>query len=98
MGTNADRYWPDHALPSRLYPRSGGVFGPDGLIYATGHHAPEIHVLRLPKAGAFLEFVRVIQSPVEGQGLALDVPGKKLLQMQRKERSIYEFDLTPALR
>jgi hypothetical protein len=87
-----------YAFPKELIARwdgmtcSGGVFGSNGLIYATGHHAPEIHVLRLPKAGPTLEMVKIIKSPVEGQGLALDVKGKRLFQMQRKEKAIYEFD------
>lgn len=72
---------------------SGGVFGSDGLIYATGHHAPEIHVLRLPKSGSTLELVKVIPSPVEGQGLAIDNKTRTLFQMQRKEKSIYLFDM-----
>jgi len=72
---------------------SGGVFGPDGLIYATGHHAPEIHVLKLPKSGSALEFVKVIPSPVEGQGIAIDTKTKTIFQMQRKEKAIYLFDM-----
>lgn len=72
---------------------SGGVFGSDGLIYATGHHAPELHVLRIPKSGSCLELVKVIPSPVEGQGIAVDNKTKTLFQMQRKEKSIYLFDM-----
>ena len=72
---------------------SGGVIDRDGTIYATGHHAPELHVLRFPSAGAQLELTRVISSPVEGQGIALDMTGRQLIQMQRKERKIYVFAL-----
>lgn len=86
------------AFPKELIERwdgmtcSGGVWGTDGLLYCTGHHAPEIHVLRLPEAGAVLELVRIIKTPVLGQGLALDRKSSQLFQMQRKERSIYVFD------
>jgi hypothetical protein len=68
---------------------SGGFFGPDGLIYATGHHAPEIYVMRIPRAGSVLEAVRIIKSPVEGQGMALCSQTGEVFQMQRKERKIY---------
>ena len=30
---------------------SGGSWGPDGLLYCTGHDAPEFYVLKLPAAG-----------------------------------------------
>lgn len=72
---------------------SGGVIDRDGTIYATGHHAPELHVLRFPTSGAELELVRVIQSPAQGQGIALDRQRRELLQMQRKSREIMVFSL-----
>jgi len=97
-----DRQWRrvgGYAFPKELVARwdgmtcSGGVWGKDGLIYATGHHAPEVHVLRLPKSGPTLELVRIHKSPVEGQGIALDRSANQLIQMQRRERAIYVFDL-----
>jgi hypothetical protein len=51
---------------------SGGAFGPDGLLYATGHNAPELYVLRAPKAGDTLELVEIVPATLEGQGLAFD--------------------------
>jgi hypothetical protein len=65
---------------------SGGVWHPrDGLFYTTGHHAPELHVLRRPAAGAILELVRVISAESEGQGIALDPVDSSLLwSIQRK--------------
>ncbi|MBC8065841.1 MAG: hypothetical protein H7Y17_13495 [Chlorobia bacterium] len=86
-----------YAFPKELVARwdgmtcSGGVFGRDGLIYATGHHAPEVHVLRFPKAGPVLELVKIIKSPVEGQGVAIDRASGRFFQMQRKTREIVEF-------
>lgn len=74
---------------------SGGVFGPDGLLYCSGHHEPEIYVLRLPKAGSVLELVRIMASPVEGQGIALDRATGELFALQRKEKAIYDFALFP---
>jgi len=51
---------------------SGGDWGDDGLLYATGHDAPELHVMRLPGQGDVLEHVTTIAVPFEGQGWAWD--------------------------
>lgn len=51
---------------------SGSAFGPDGLLYATGHDEAALYVLRVPKAGAALEFVEVLPVSAEGQGIAWD--------------------------
>ncbi len=51
---------------------SGGDWGDDGLLYTTGHDAPELHVLRLPRSGVTLEYVTTIDVPFEGQGWAWD--------------------------
>lgn len=51
---------------------SGGDWGDDGLLYTTGHDAPELHVLRLPSQGVTLEHVTTIDVPFEGQGWAWD--------------------------
>lgn len=51
---------------------SGGSWGPDGLLYTTGHDAKELYVLRLPKMGVTLEYVTMIKVPFEGQSWAWD--------------------------
>lgn len=56
----------------RPYSNSGGAWGSDGLLYATGHDAAEVYVLRLPDAGSVLESLRVIPAPLAGQGIAWD--------------------------
>lgn len=67
-----------YALPEsvleRLAPHSasGGSFGPDGLLYLTGHDAPEIYALRIPRQGPVLEHVATIAAPIEGQAWAWD--------------------------
>lgn len=61
---------------------SGGDWGTDGLLYATGHDAPELHVLRLPREGVTLQHVATIAVPFEGQGWAWD-------RGARGERVIY---------
>jgi hypothetical protein len=54
------------------YSSSGGIWGDDGLLYVSGHHAPEVYALRLPRAGAELELVEILPAPIEGQGIARD--------------------------
>ena len=61
---------------------SGGDWGDDGLLYVTGHDAPELYVLRLPQQGVVLEYVTTIGVPFEGQGWAWD-------RSARGERVIY---------
>lgn len=51
---------------------SGAAFGPDGLLYATGHDAAEIYVLRPPTGGSVLELVEIAPITAEGQGIAWD--------------------------
>ena len=51
---------------------SGGVWTRDGRLITTGHHAPELHVLRLPTAGATLLLEGIVPVESEGQGIALD--------------------------
>ncbi|MDJ0848480.1 MAG: hypothetical protein QNK04_08890 [Myxococcota bacterium] len=76
------------------YSNSGAVWGDDGLLYATGHHAREIYLLRLPAAGSVLELVEILPSPMAGQGIAWDpsVPGR-LYGIVKKERVVVEAEL-----
>ncbi|HEY0965991.1 MAG TPA: hypothetical protein VGD88_01265 [Opitutaceae bacterium] len=62
---------------------SGGSWGPDGLLYITGHDEAELYVLRLPKMGVALEYVTMIDVPFEGQSWAWD------RSVQPQERVIY---------
>jgi hypothetical protein len=74
---------------------SGAAWGPDGLLYATGHDHAELYVLRLPRAGSVLELVETVDIPAEGQGIAWD-PGDPgtLLTLLRSESTIVESRLT----
>ena len=56
----------------RPYSNSGGSWGPDGLLYCTGHSRPELYVLKLPAAGCALDLVRIQPFPSPGQGIAWD--------------------------
>ena len=51
---------------------SGAAFGPDGLLYATGHDAAEVYVLDIPEGGSTLDLVEIVPVPAEGQGIAWD--------------------------
>ncbi|CAN5498737.1 hypothetical protein BH10ACI4_BH10ACI4_28980 [soil metagenome] len=51
---------------------SGGRWGHDGFLYITGHDLPELYVIRLPKSGSRLEYVRTISIPTGGQAFDWD--------------------------
>jgi len=74
---------------------SGGSWGPDGRLYATGHDEPELYVLRLPEAGSMLDLVEIVPVPAEGQGIAWDRddPGV-LLTLLRESTEIVESRMT----
>lgn len=73
---------------------SGGAFGPDGRLYATGHQAPEVYVLELPRDGSVLRLVHILPAPIEGQGIAWDParPGV-LYGLRKSERVVVESEL-----
>jgi hypothetical protein len=68
-----------HTFPAAVVERfgshsnSGGAWGPDGYLYITGHDAPEVYVVRLPRTGPVLELVEIVPVHAEGQGIAWDV-------------------------
>lgn len=51
---------------------SGGSWGPDGLLYITGHDAPELYVMKIPEQGSILELVDIVPINCTGQGIAWD--------------------------
>lgn len=57
-------------LGVRGYSISGGGFGPEGLLFVTGHDDPFLYVLRLPEAGPVLQWVATIPVPSHGQAFA----------------------------
>ena len=76
-----DRVWNRKAaytfppeLTKRFAPNSssGGNWGPDGLLYVTGHDEREVYLLRLPEMGSVLEWVETIPVPFGGQAWAFD--------------------------
>jgi hypothetical protein len=51
---------------------SGGSWGPDGLLYVTGHDNAEVYAVRLPKAGSVVEHLATYPVANTGQGIAWD--------------------------
>jgi hypothetical protein len=70
------------------YSSSGGAWGPDGLLYVTGHDRPEAYALRLPAAGSRLELVATIALTTPGQAIAWDPQGRLLWSIDRKAREV----------
>ena len=80
-----------HAFPEPVIERfgthsnSGGAFGPDGLLYATGHDAAEVYALRVPAAGLALELVETVPAEATGQGIAWDPAAPDVLWTIRRD-------------
>ena len=51
---------------------SGGMWGPDGLLYCTGHDEAELYRLTLPSSGSVLRLRDVIPVSFPGQAFAWD--------------------------
>lgn len=51
---------------------SGGIWGEDGRLYATGHDEGAVFVLSLPEAGSVLRLEETLPVTAEGQGIAWD--------------------------
>jgi hypothetical protein len=65
-------------LPDELVDRfedmsnSGGSWGPDGLLYLTGHDLGEAYAMLPPEAGSAMRWVDTVTLDVRGQGIAWD--------------------------
>ena len=74
---------------------SGGSWGPDGLLYVTGHDHAETYALRLPKMGSVLEVVATYPIKAEGQGIAWDRSDAGVLWMiSRKNKEAIAMRMT----
>jgi hypothetical protein len=77
---------------------SGGDWGDDGFLYVTGHDAPELYVLSLPRQGVTLEYVTTIDVPFEGQGWAWDrsMKGLRIIYgISRRQQDIIATEIPP---
>ncbi|MEP3478332.1 MAG: hypothetical protein ABJZ55_03705 [Fuerstiella sp.] len=67
---------------------SGGSWGPDGMIYCSGHDLGEIYQLRLPKAGSTLVLEQTLPAPITGQGFAWAPDGQAIYGIDRARRQV----------
>jgi hypothetical protein len=78
---------------------SGGTWaGTRGLLYTTGHHAPELYLLDVPPSGRELTLRDIIPIESEGQGIALDREERLLYSIQRRTREVLVSELPPLSR
>lgn len=71
------------------YSCSGGSWGPDNMLYCTGHDHPDLYVMGLPEAGSELILEGVVHFDIDGQGIAFDRSGASLLYgIIRDERTV----------
>ena len=99
-----DKKW--HQMEAWVFPKnvvhsfgtmsnSGGVWGKDGYLYCTGHDKNEIYVMQIPDKGYTLRYVRTIQAPIHGQGIAVDHSERDKFIMYgiNKPQKIVEFEI-----
>jgi len=87
--------FPDEVIEKfRPMSNSGGSWGPDGLLYCTGHDLPEVYVLRLPESGSVLGLVETIPINIFGQGIAWDRSAKgKIYGIRKKDKQVVVSEL-----
>ncbi len=74
---------------------SGGSWGPDGLLYCTGHDEPELYALQIPFKGSVLELVEIIAATNAGQGLAWDRTNSgDLYMIKKKDKKVIKSQLS----
>jgi len=64
---------------------SGGSWGPDSLLYCSGHDRSELYALRIPQKGSELELVEIIPITILGQGIAWDRSEENIIYGIRKK-------------
>lgn len=72
---------------------SGADWGPDGLLYCTGHDEAEVYQLKLPLRGTVLEYIKTIPVECEGQGITFDSEGNMwTIKRRTKEVVVSKFE------
>jgi len=73
---------------------SGGSWGPDRMLYVTGHDSAKVYVMKLPESGSVLEYVKTMKIDLHGQGIAWDRSGEdRLYGIIRKDNSVVISEL-----
>lgn len=88
--------FPDSVLKRFLpYSNSGGAWGPNGLIYTTGHDRGELYVMRVSDSDSVLEHVETLTAPIAGQGIAWDASDiGTLYGIHRLQKQVIKLRLT----
>lgn len=87
-------------LLERMRPmsNSGGSWGPDGLLYITGHDHPEIYVVERPSSGSMLEWIATVEvEGLNGQGIAWDrsTDQRVLWGILKQKRHVHRMEIPP---
>jgi hypothetical protein len=77
---------------------SGGTLTADRVFYTTGHDAPELYVLKVPRFRRTLTLQHVVRVESEGQGIAVDRKEHLLYSIQRRTREVLVSALPPSAR
>jgi hypothetical protein len=82
--------FPDEVIEKfRPMSNSGGSWGPDSLLYCTGHDLPELYAFRIPQKGSVLELVETIPINILGQGIAWDRSDRGIIfGIRKKDRQV----------
>ncbi|MBN2010543.1 hypothetical protein JW960_14450 [candidate division KSB1 bacterium] len=82
--------FPDTVLQRfRPMSNSGGSWGPDSLLYCSGHDLPELYAMRLPSAGSMLELVEIVPIDNLGQGIAWDRSAARFIYtIKKREQTV----------
>ncbi len=67
---------------------SGGTLTTKRVFYTTGHDAPELYVLKVPRFSRTLSLERVVPVESQGQGIALDRTERLLYSIQRRTKEV----------
>lgn len=59
------------------YSNSGGAWSKSGYLYISGHDRKELYVMKIPKAGYTLRYIKTIPIINNGQGMAIDKSNKE---------------------
>ena len=71
-------------------------FGPRGLLYATGHDAKELYVLKISQSHSVLEYIATVPVCFEGQGFAWNPAGDGILYgISRKAHEVVAVSILP---
>ena len=67
---------------------SGGTLGSHRIFYTTGHDAPELYAVKVPRSGGQLILEGIVPIESEGQGIALDREERVIYSIQRRTKEV----------